>query len=133
MAAYRLAKSLQTLRTQINQLYPKRSKASDGWIGDIAHRKRKSDHNPNTLGVVCAMDITHDPASGCDAHKLAETLRENRDPRLNYVISDSRIVSGVGGWTWRKYGGSNPHNKHCHISVKQTEKLYDDPKRWNLA
>jgi hypothetical protein len=133
VASYSLAKALQTLRSQINVRYPNRSKASDGWIGDIAHRKRRSDHNPNLLGVVCALDITHDPEHGCDAYELAETLRKNRDPRLNYVISKGRIVSAVGGWSWRKYGGSNPHNRHMHVSVHQRPKLHSDPKRWNLA
>src|SRR3982751_2047098 len=104
--AYRLAKSLETLRSQVNARWPTRSKASDGWIGDTAHATRKSDHNPNAAGVVQAFDVTHDPKSGCDAYKLAETLRTARDPRIKYVISNGRMFSAkVSPWTWRPYSG----------------------------
>jgi hypothetical protein len=131
--AYRIAKSLDTLRRQINEKYPQRSKASDGWIGDTAHSARASDHNPNEAGVVCAFDVTNDPANGCNAQDLAETLRTNRDPRLAYVISNSQIFSStVSPWVWRPYNGANKHNKHCHISVKQSAALYDDPSPWAL-
>lgn len=131
--AYRIAKSLDTLRNQINHKYPERSKASDGWIGDAKHSSRTSDHNPNPAGVVCALDITHDPAHGCDSRELAETLRLNRDSRLSYVISNSRIFSAtISPWQWRPYTGANKHDKHCHISVKQQAALYDDARPWAL-
>ena len=58
--AWRLARSLETLRAQINALSPNRSKASDGTIGDAAHSARTSDHNPDGGGVVRALDLTHD-------------------------------------------------------------------------
>jgi hypothetical protein len=38
------------------------------------------------------------------------------DKRIAYVIFEGRIASSRMGWRWRKYKGSNPHNKHCHIS-----------------
>lgn len=122
--SWRLAKSLDKLREQVNKAAPKRSKASDGSIGDAAHRARgsKSDHNPNSKGVVTAIDITHDPKNGCDCHKLAEALRLSKDPRIDYVIFAGRIFSShVSPWAWRKYTGSNPHNKHLHISVKDAK------------
>lgn len=135
--AWRLAKSLGTLRSQVNVAYPKRSKASDGTIGNVAHASRPSDHNPNPQGVVCGLDITHDPASGCDAHALAEILRTNRHPNLKYLISNSRIASAKDGWKWRPYSGSNPHNKHIHISVGvgrdgQSKQPYDDTTAWTI-
>lgn len=131
MAAPRLARALVALRDQINAKWPSRSKASDGWIGDTAHGSRRSDHNPNAAGVVCALDITHDPAHGLDASRLAETLRASRDARLGYVISNGRIANpAISGGAWRKYSGANPHNKHCHVSVKQSASLYDDARAW---
>jgi len=99
----RLARSLDTLRSQINAKYKDRSKLSDGWIGDTAHAARASDHNPNAEGVVTALDITHDPAHGLDTWKLAEVLRNNKDPRIKYVISNGRIFSSaVSPWQCRR-------------------------------
>jgi hypothetical protein len=104
------------LRNQLDARWPTRAKP-DGTIGDLAHKARKSDHNPNHRGVVCAIDITHDPENGCDAGKLAESLRLSRDPRIKYVIWNSRIFSSlVKPWEWREYAGA-PHKEHVHISV----------------
>ncbi len=117
MTNWTLHPALIQLRDQINQRWPNRSKKSDGTIGDTAHSSRASDHNPDERGVVHAMDVTHDP-SGCDASKLAEVLRLSKDSRLKYCIFAGRIFSStVQPWTWRPYSGSNPHNKHVHVSV----------------
>ena len=110
--------SLVKLREQINAKCPNRSKASDGAIGDTAHSSRKSDHNPNEHGVVCAIDITHDPKNGFNAAVFAETLRLGQDCRLKYVIFNSRIFSStVQPWVWRNYKGA-PHDHHVHVSVE---------------
>lgn len=131
---WRLAKSLETLRSQVNALYPSRSKDSDGSIGDVSHSARTSDHNPNDAGVVCAIDITHDPKSGCDSYALAEVLRASRDPRIKYIISNRKICSSdTQPWAWRKYTGKNPHDHHVHVSVKSPGKFYDDTAPWNLT
>lgn len=140
--SWRLANSLVRLRDQVNAAYPNRSKASDGTIGDTSHAAGASDHNPNAAGVVNAMDLTHDPANGFDAHALAERLRTNRHPNLRYIISNSRIASAGTGWEWWKYSGSNPHNKHVHISVGnpttttgdgQSVSNYDNTTDWNIS
>lgn len=135
MASWRLAKSLVKLRDQFNRRYPKRDKSSDGTIGDTAHSSRKSDHNPwvkdGSMGVVTALDITHDPKVGCDTWAIAEILRQQRDPRIKYVISNYRIFSSIENpWQWRKYTGSNPHSHHMHVSVKSEKKFYDSEKVW---
>lgn len=127
----RIAKSLDTLRSQINAAYPNRKKTSDGWIGDAAHAARRSDHNENAAGVVQALDITHDPAHGLDAGKLAETLLANRDPRIKYIISNRRISTPQ--WTWKAYTGANAHTQHVHISVSNDPAKYDDPSPWKLG
>lgn len=116
---WRLAEALLKLREQINAAYPKRSKVSDGSIGDTAHSPRASDHNPDANGIVNAIDITNDPANGCDGAKLAEALRLSRDPRIKYVIFAGRIFSSKKQpWVWRPYDGVNRHDKHVHISVQ---------------
>lgn len=132
---WRLAASLDALRSTVNAMAPDRSKLSDGTIGDAAHATRASDHNPwvehEARGVVTAMDITHDPARGCDAGALAESLREGRDPRIKYVIFDHRIFSAtVQPWQWRPYSGANPHSHHMHISVGSTVDQFDNVAPW---
>jgi hypothetical protein len=135
---WRVAESLQRLLAQVNQMAPSRNKASDGSIGDPRHQSRASDHNPwvidGNMGVVTARDITHDPNNGCDAQKIADSIVASRDPRVKYLIWNRRICnSQVEPWTWRKYTGTNPHNKHIHISVLPQKAKYDDTSDWHLT
>jgi peptidoglycan hydrolase-like protein with peptidoglycan-binding domain len=132
----RRAKATAVLLEQVNVAAPNRNKSSDGWIGDTAHAARASDHNPNSAGVVQAQDITHDPAGGFDSYKFAEYLRNHKDKRIKYVISNRKIFAGASGpsaWTWRPYTGSNPHDHHVHVSVSDSAKLYDDTAPWDIA
>ena len=114
--SWRLAKSLGQLLAQVNGFAPDRNRSSDGTVGDLAHSGRVSDHNPNSQGIVTALDVTHDPYHGVDSYKIAEQLRVSRDKRIKYVISNRRIFNGEG-WNWRPYSGSNPHSMHMHVSV----------------
>jgi hypothetical protein len=138
---FRLAKSLEKLRAQINAKFPNRSKLSDGWIGDPSHQTTDSDHNPHIkeakANVVSAIDITNDPAHGCDANKIAKVLVANKDPRVKYVISNgmkaySYAVGKSLPWTWRVYTGKNKHDHHFHISVLAQKALYDADSAWKL-
>jgi len=139
--SWRVARSLLALRQQVNKRAPQRSKASDGTIGDAAHASRTSDHNPwvqdGATGVVTALDLTHDPAHGCDAGALAEAIRAGRDPRVKYVIWNRRIASSARGdgfeaWDWRPYGGPNPHSRHVHVSVVPEKPAYDSESVWRI-
>ena len=98
----RKAKATAKLLEQVNAAAPARSDDSDGWIGDTAHQNRKSDHNPNKADVVQAQDITHDPRGGFDSYELAETLRQNKDKRVKYVISNRKIFGGPASDTYGK-------------------------------
>lgn len=129
-----LARALQTLLWQVNTAWPHRSKSDDGWIGDAAHQQRKSDHNPDSAGVVHALDITDDPGAGMDADKLVASIITSRDPRISYVIHDRKITAGPLGpqpWVARPYTGANPHTKHMHVSVR-TNPYAADPAAWVL-
>lgn len=135
--AWRLAKSLETFRAQVNARFPGRAKASDGTIGDAAHAARDSDHNPDSDGVVKALDVTTDPTDDTNTEALAEHLRQTRDPRLKYVIYDRRMYSsypahGVAAFEWRPYSGKNPHIHHFHLSVHKDAARYDDETPWSL-
>lgn len=129
----RSVESLKTLLAQINDLAPKRSKVSDGWIGDAKHASRHSDHNPEPDGTVDARDFTNDPNGGMDAQKLADAIVASKDPRLSYIICNGRIVSGRKGpkpWVWRKYSGANGHYHHIHVSV--LDEGQDDKTPWKI-
>lgn len=131
--AWRLAKGLEQLRSQVNSKWPGRSKESDGSVGDTSHAARPSDHNPDSRGVVHAIDLTNDPQHGFSSEAFANLLLKNQDPRLSYVISNKKIGSGRMGpspGVWRKYTGANAHDHHCHISI--TKAGEDDAKAWNL-
>lgn len=137
-STWRLARSLEVLLAEVDARWPGRSKRSDGTIGDAAHAARKSDHNPNAVGVVRALDITHDPA-GCRGDLVAEYLRtlgEAGDDRLNgggYVIWN-RLVAGAGkGWVWRPYTGPSPHTDHVHVSASRVSFGYDSTRPWRLS
>lgn len=137
MTPWRVANSINTLRSQLNTLYPNRSKVSDGTIGDTAHAATVSDHNPDRYGIVRAFDITHDPAHGLDGTKLAAALAASRDPRISYVIWNRRMLRsypkpGIPAWTWAPYTGSDPHTNHVHLSVVATG-LADSTTAWKLT
>lgn len=136
--AWRLAESLRALRAECDAAAPDRSKASDGTIGDAAHAASRSDHNPNADGVVCALDITHDPDGGADCHAWAERVRTGGNPNLKYIIFAGRIASITRGLEWRPYGGRNPHRNHMHVSVGRGEDgrstgPYDDAGSWGIS
>jgi len=136
---WRVATSLDVLLAEINAAAPKRSKVSDGSIGDAAHASRSSDHNPWVkdsagVGVVRARDFTHDPAGGLNCGALALHLAKmlGLHPALGsgaYIIWDRRIVSTDRlREGWRPYTGSNPHTKHLHLSVGTSG--YDADRAW---
>lgn len=133
--SWRVARSLETLLSQFNATYPRRSKASDGSIGDAAHASRTSDHNPwFGPGIVTARDFTHDPANGMDIDRLTDELAASRDNRIKYIIANAYILDSRPGnspWKWVKYNGSNPHTKHFHLSVMDNASC-DDPRAWDL-
>lgn len=139
---WRVARSLDVLLDEVNATAPLRSKVSDGSIGDAAHATRDSDHNPwveyGGYGIVRARDITHDPANGLDCQWLAEVLTALIATGVHpacrsgaYVIWRSRIYSFDRRHEgWRPYSGSNPHDKHLHISVATDPAGFDSTASW---
>lgn len=114
----------ETLRDQINRRWVKRDKTSDGWIGDLAHQARPSDHNPDSKGLVHAIDIDEDlRGSKNDNVWLADQIiayarmKRGGSARLKYVVYEEQIASGTYPsmfWTWR--GDNYGHTAHMHVS-----------------
>ena len=117
--------ALAVLR-QATALSPKRKKASDGLLPSAAHIKASpnSDHNTGL-----AVDLTHDPKNGIDCEEIFEKLKE--DKRVKYLIFKGKIwsreKSKLGN---RRYTGSNPHNKHLHISIDSAYSADTSPWFW---
>lgn len=134
MATWRLPPALKKLRDECNALAPNRSKASDGSIGDSSHAARKSDHNPDRSDPqrdINAIDITNDPKHGLDFDKLLPHLLKDKRviPAGGYYIFKKRIYSPVSP-KGRAYKGSNPHDKHCHVSIGHAERVEEDTSPW---
>ena len=118
----------ETLRRQIDRTWPRRDKASDGWLGDPSHTT--GDHVPDPSSdpsmVVRAIDVDEDllgpgkpdpDAANELAKQLVRYARRGLDNgRLSYVIFAGRIASRPYGFAWRPYTGDNPHTIHLHIS-----------------
>lgn len=142
LTQWRPAKSIIKLRDQINTAFPNRHKLSDGVIGDSNHCPGSSDHCPNIIdqgiGVVTAIDITHDPTNDCDMHDVTRMISDDKDSRIKYIIYNSQICSsypynGVPAWAWRPYTGQNPHRRHAHFSVLSQKSKYDDVSNWTIS
>lgn len=106
---------------QATEHWPKRKKASDGLLPSKAHVKQNpnSDHNSGL-----AVDLTHDSANGVYCQVIYTELQ--KDPRVKYLIFKGRIWSKAKGE--HVYTGSNPHNSHLHISIK--EEYGNDTSPW---
>jgi hypothetical protein len=106
---------------QATAICPLRKKASDGLLPSKAHihQNPNSDHNTGY-----AVDLTHDKLGGIDCFLLFQKLQA--DPRVSYLIFQGKIWSKEKGL--RDYTGSNKHNKHLHISIK--EGCGDDTSPW---
>lgn len=125
---------IEKARIDLNVLFPNRDKASDGGIGDAAHRDRKSDHNPNRYDVFIARDFDRDGLPMDLLMEHVRTLGSDNAPwmRGGYVIWNRRIAGTHTGWGWRRYGGSNPHTQHGHISVADEPRFYDTRPDWGF-
>lgn len=130
MVAWYVDKGLERLIEQVKAKHPG---MSVGTIGDAAHQKEKSDHNPEADGSVDAADFMLGAHfSSGDATALANELAVHRDNRIAYVIWNRRIISStVSPWVWRPYSGSDPHTGHVHVSVN--DKHENDTREWDLG
>ena len=123
------------LRDQIDDRFPKRDKRSEGWIGDRDHTQRTSDHNPDSEGIVYAIDIDENMGAGRArngriAKQLADELLQYAisdlpgNSRLKYVVYEGKIASGTYKNSWWKWRGGKDwgHYQHIHVSFNKSAK-----------
>lgn len=132
MAGWELTKGLQNLRTQVNERWPTRDKASDGSIGDAAHQASTSGHNPDdtsgskaawnedgdTLPEVRAWDMDSDLREpGSSAQLLVDHVRKlpGVSGVLRYMIYNGKMYHSRDGFASSAYSGPSPHTEHIHF------------------
>lgn len=130
MAALTLG--LQNLRRQVNDAFPARDKASDGWIGDAAHQAETSGHNPDdtagsrpawngdpdALPEVRAWDMDSDLGQpGVDAQDVVDHIRRlpGLTGVLRYMIFNHRMYHERDGFAPTAYDGASGHEEHIHF------------------
>jgi hypothetical protein len=132
MADWILVPCLVALRAEFNRIAPGRDHASDGSIGDTAHSKEVSDHNPDETGSVPIHDADHVNevhaidvdidlrVAGLTMEKVVQFLlgrcRSGAEKRLRYIIYNRRIWEASSGWKQKTYTGESPHTEHAHFS-----------------
>lgn len=136
------AKWIDPLFAAVNALFPNRLHEQDGTVGDLAHTKEKSGHNPDdTPGLqaerqdsdnipeVRAADVD---ARGVDMDSVVHSVvgYDNPDRRkLIYVIWNRHIWHAANGWVREDYHGTDPHDKHAHFSGDPASD--DDGSQWS--
>ena len=123
----------RALLTQATERWPSRKRGADGMCPSKAHTtvNPRSWHEPNAQGISRAVDLTHDPASGCDCAPISEHLRVTKDRRVRRCIFNRRQwyaahVNGYAPYVWQPYGGTNPHTGHMHLDLL----VLDDTSDW---
>jgi hypothetical protein len=131
MSTWRLNTFLTTWRTSVNKHYPRRTKLSDGTIGDTAHQaESSSEHNPDPDGSVDAWDCdvnllgsSNPLGSTLEVAAMRGLLAEfQKQPQAQLWIFQRKIANrDVGNWKIRVYTGPSPHDHHCHFQSRQSQ------------
>jgi hypothetical protein len=133
-----LVPCLVTLRSEFNELNPKRDKGADGWIGDEAHQQETSDHNPDSKGRVLALDVDstgpwphpfHDYVMG-----VINRCRNGEENRIEYIIHDHHIYERHNEFAAREYDGNDkdPHVNHAHFSARHDHTGQNSTATWHI-
>jgi hypothetical protein len=100
------------LGSDVDRVWPLRDHGSDGWIGDASHRERQSDHNPDTRGVVHAVDLDVD-----GIRPWVVVVAALAHASTDYVVFQGHIWSRSHRFHQRVYEGQDPHVSHIHVSI----------------
>jgi hypothetical protein len=149
MADWILVASLKRLMADFDVIAPNRDHASDGSIGDTAHQREVSDHNPDETGSVPIHDADHTNevhaidvdnnlnVAGLTMEDVVQYLlgrcRSGAETRLRYIIYNRRIWEADNGWKQRTYTGASPHTEHAHFSASYDSSKEASAASWHLG
>lgn len=147
-----LVPCLVKLRTEFDQLSPRRDRGADGSIGDANHTST-SDHTPDEdsdklrnrdsdhRNEVHALDIDStgpwpvpfaEVMRGIIARERARWLDPDDVCRLEYVIWDRQIYSRSRDFRPVAYTGDDPHTGHAHFSARYLTEAENDVSSWGV-
>ena len=137
-----LTGGLRALLGQFDAAFPNRDHASDGTIGDPAHKLETSGHNlDDTPGSkaewndgdgrpeVRALDVDSDlRAPGVSMQQVINHLRALPDQgkHIRYMIYNRVIYQASNGWRPEPYTGPSAHTEHAHFSGQRLESADND-------
>jgi hypothetical protein len=144
---------LVELAEEFDIIGPARDDASDGSIGDQAHKDRSSNHNrddssgsrtpqTDTDGSpdIRAIDVDdsgpwiNGASMGAATELIVSRCRSGVENRLVEVIYNRRAAYASNNWKWIDYNGSNAHTEHAHFGAKaDSGKLENDRRPWGLV
>lgn len=153
MTSWKVVPCLDEARDQLNDRFKKRKKAAEGGIGDTAHQKETSSHNPDDESGVAAEHNDHDGVHEVRARDFDKNLMDKdvsmedvvqlwvklaRQGTLwwvRYIIYNGRIWhKDHGNFETRVYTGSNKHKDHAHVNSDFTQKADTvTGTNWHLA
>lgn len=141
-------KWIDPLFAAFNTVFPQRTKASDGSIGDLIHSEEVSGHNPDDTYGVQAERTDADSIPEVRAADVTSDLRDSRGikmydvvqrmllpvfrvelNRLIYIICDGWIWRKRTGWVREVHLGSDKHYGHAHFSGDPESD--EDSSPWN--
>jgi hypothetical protein len=140
-----VVKRLTSIDSELTAAAPKRTLPT-WYAGDAAHKTRPSGHNPDdtpgskaeyqdsdNIAEIRAGDyrlpLNAKFSAEAAVQLLVKQCRANAIDSIQYIIFNRRIWSESTGWVTRAYTGSNPHDKHFHISVKPETVHENDTKK----
>lgn len=143
MPNWKLTDGLANLRRQIDEAFPGRDRASDGTIGDAAHRTHASGHNPDdtpgsrpewdgdpdSTPEVRSWDMDSDlHAAPANAQQVVDHIRKlpGVSTQLRYMIYKRKIYRAANGWKPETYTGPSAHTEHVHFSGAYAQSADND-------